>query len=107
MGMGEGGSGEDCSILGQHEKEKERGQQREERKQKKIRERTTERERWKEVEWRKRRTGETRRVRRRGRHWGRKMAQAEEGTDLTLLGEKKQLILWAINHISAGKLIGL
>lgn len=59
---------------------KERSQQREERKQKRIRERRTERERWKEVEQRNRRR-ETRTVRRRGRHW-RKMAQAEEKEQL-------------------------
>lgn len=79
----------------------------EEKKQKRIRERRTETERWKEVEQRKRRRGETRRVRRRGRHWGRKMAQPKESTDLTLLWEKEQLIHCTINQISAGKFIGL
>lgn len=59
------------------------------------------------MEQRKRRRGETRRVRRRGRHWGRKMAQPKESTDLTLLWEKEQLIHCTINQISAGKFIGL
>lgn len=52
--MGMCGSGEDCSIVGWCKREKERGQQREERKQKIIMQRT-ERERWKEVEKEKKR----------------------------------------------------
>lgn len=58
--MGMCGSGEDCSIVGWCKREEERGQQREERKQKIIMQRTERGGR----KWRKRRRGETGRVRR-------------------------------------------